>query len=161
VEASEFEPWGRAVVERAAELVYDAIPEAQQPRLAKTKRAVRGGVAFVSRFVHFRHPGQPADRAVWLYAVPAGHAYDFKPPHARVGAGLMQDATNELDKSRWGSGLTTSHEWSWKSHIDLRYEGWRLAIKVDPETDDPATRADELAAQVLKGLRSAGLIAPT
>ena len=159
MEPKEFEQWSRVAVERASELVHDALPASQQPSLAKTKRSVRGGIGFISRFVHFRHPGLPADRAVWVYAVPAGHAYDFKPPHARVGAGLMQDAANELDQSRWGSGLDKSYDWSWKSHIDLRYEGWRLAIKVDPDADSPEARADELAAQVLKGLRSAGLIA--
>jgi hypothetical protein len=160
VDAVAFEHWGRAAVERAAELVHDAIPDGQQPQLAKTKRSVRGGVAFVSRFVHFRHPGQPADRAVWLYAVPAGHAYDFKPPHARVGAGLLQDAGNELDKSRFAAGLNSAHAWSWKTHIDGRHEGWRLAIKVDPDADAPEARGEELAAQVLRGLASAGLLRP-
>src|SRR4051794_29797257 len=136
------EQWGRVVVERAAERVCDALPEAQQPQLAKTKRSVRGGVGFVSRYLHFRHPGQPADRAVWFYAVPAGHAYDFKPPHARVGAGLMQDASNELDKSRFAAGLNSAYAWSWKTHLDNRYEGWRLAIKVDPEVDSPDARGE-------------------
>jgi hypothetical protein len=158
MEAAEFEAWSRVVVETASELVYEAIPESQQRVLSKPKRTVRGYVGFISRFLHFRHPGQPSDRAVWFYVVPAGHAYDFKPPHARVGAGLVQDATEELDKSRWGAGLTKSYEWSWKNHIDPRYEGWRLALKVDPDTDDPEERAAELAEQVLKGLRSAGLI---
>ncbi len=158
MEPKEFEAWSRVAVERATELVFEALPESQQPALTKTKRTIRGGVGFISRFVLFRHPGLPEDRAVWVYAVPAGHAYDFKPPHARLGAGLMQDATNELDQSRWGSGLDKSFDWSWKSHIDLRYEGWRLAIKIDPDVDAPDARAEELAEQVLKGLRSAGLL---
>jgi hypothetical protein len=160
MEPAAFEAWARVVVERAAELVHAEVPEGQDPHESKTRRAVRAGEGYISRYLHFRHPGMPADRAVWFYAVPAGHAYDFKPPHARVGAGLMQDADNELTSKRFAAGLASSFEWSWKSHIDLRYEGWRLAIKVDPDADAPEDRAAELAAQVLKGLRSAGLLKP-
>jgi hypothetical protein len=158
VEEREFEAWARVVVERAAGVVFAAIPVEQQPREGKTVRAVRGRVYFISRTVHFRHPAMPADRAVWLYAVPAGHAYDFKPPHARVAAGLLQDTGIELAPSRFASGLTGSSAWSWKTHIDERFEGWRMAIKVDPDADAAEDRGEALAAQVLRGLRSAELV---
>jgi hypothetical protein len=158
VEAGEFEAWARVVVERAAGVVVAAIPAEQQPVESATKRAVKGRVGYISRYVHFRHPAMPADRAVWLYAVPAGHAYDFKPPHARVAAGLLQDTGIELTSSRFAAGLTSSFAWSWKTHVDDRYEGWRMAIRVDPDEDAAEARGDELAAQVLKGLRSAELV---
>jgi hypothetical protein len=157
VDADEFERWGRAAVERAAELVAAAISDATTGPPAKGRRVKSG---YVSRYVHFRHPAMPADRAVWLYAVPAGHQYDFKPPHDRVAAGLMQDAGTELDKSRFAAGLNSAYAWAWKTHIDNRYEGWRLAIRVDPDTDAAQARGEELAEQVLRGLRSAGLIRP-
>jgi hypothetical protein len=155
VDASDFERWGRAAVERATELVAAEVPEATTGPPAKGRRVNPG---YVSRYGHFRHPGMPADRAVWLYAAPAGHEYDFKPAHDRVAAGLMQDANAELDKSRFAAGLNNAYAWSWKTHIDDRYEGWRLALKVDPESDAPDARGEELAAQVLRALRAARLL---
>jgi hypothetical protein len=158
VEPAEYEAWGRAVVERAAELIVAEIPAAQLPEAAKTKRAIRAGRASVSRHVTFRHPDQPAERSVWLFAVPAGHAHDLKPPHDRVGAGLMQDPDTELSQSRFAAGLNRAPAFAWKTHVDARHEGYRLAIKVDAESDAPERRAEELAAEVLRNLRLAGLI---
>ena len=62
----------------------------------------------MKRYVQFRHPDLPAQRAVWMFAVPAGHGYDFAPAHDRVGAGLMQDANTELSSSRFAAGMTRS-----------------------------------------------------
>ena len=39
-----------------------------------------------------------------------------------------------------------------------RYEGYRLALKVDPERDEPDRVAADLTSQGLNGLRRAGLI---
>jgi hypothetical protein len=155
---AEFEAWGRGVVERASELILAEIPPAQDPETSKTSRAVRAGRGYISRYVHFRRPDQPAQRAVWLFAVPAGHPYDFAPPHDRVGAGLMQDADNELSSSRFAAGMTRSGAFTWKTHLDARYEGYRLALRVDPETDTTERVATDLATQVLHGLRRAGLL---
>ena len=160
MEPAEFEAWGRAVVERAAALILSEIPAAQRPETGKTARAVSAGRGYISRYVHFRHPGHPAQRAVWLFAVPAGHPYDFSPPHDRVGAGLMQDPNAELSQSRFAAGLTRSGAFTWRSHIDARYEGYRLDVRVDPAADAPERIAKELATQVLHGLRRAGLIGP-
>jgi hypothetical protein len=66
VEPAEFEAWGRAVVERAAALILSEISAAQRPETGKTARAVSAGRGYISRYVHFRHPGYPAQRAVWL-----------------------------------------------------------------------------------------------
>jgi hypothetical protein len=158
VEPARYEAWGRTVVEAAAARILAAIPAEQRPETGRTSRAVSAGRGYISRYVHFRHPGHPAQRAVWLYAVPSGHAYDFAPPHDRVGAGLMQDANAELDPSRFAAGMIRSGAFAWKTHLDARYEGYRLALKVDPETDTPQAVAAELASQVLHGLRRAGLI---
>jgi hypothetical protein len=155
MDAAAFETWARIAVERAAGLVAAEIPEARTGPPAKGRRVKPG---YVSRYVHFRHPEMPADRAVWLYAVPAGHEYDFKPAHDRVAAGLMQDPGTELDRSRFAAGLNNAFAWSWKTHIDDRYEGWRLALRVDPDSDAPDARGDELAEQVLRALRAAGLL---
>lgn len=155
VEDADFEKWGKIAVERAAELVAAELPDAT---LSKTTRRSRNGRGYVSRYVYFKHPTMPADRAVWLYAAPAGQAYDFRPAHDRVSAGLMQDVDNELDPNRFAAGMTKGFPFSWKVHIDARYEGYRLGVKVDPDNDAPEDRGAELAAEVLRGLRNAGLL---
>jgi hypothetical protein len=160
MEPKEFEAWGRVVSERAAALILTEIPAAQLSDPGKTARAVFGRRGYISRYVHFRRPDQLDQRAVWLFAVPAGHAYDFSPPHDRVGAGLLQDSSTELSSSRFAAGMTRSGAFTWKTHLDGRYEGYRLALKVDPETDGPEGVATDLASQVLHGLRRAGLIGP-
>src|SRR3954470_24369190 len=160
MEPKEFEAWGRAVTENAAALILAAIPAAQLPEPGNTARRVLGRRGYISHYVHFRMPDQPAQRAVWLFAVPAGHAYDFSPPHDRVGAGLLEDSSTELSSSRFAAGMTRSGAFTWKTHLDGRYEGYRLALKVEPETHGPESVATDLASQVLHGLRRAGLIGP-
>jgi hypothetical protein len=155
VELKEFEAWGKTAVERAVAVVGAELPAATVAEKGRVRMARQG---YVGRWVHFRHPGMPEDRVVWLYAVPAGHPYDFKPVHARLGAGLLQDVENELDRSRFAAGLNNAFAWSWKTHVDDRWEGWRLAVKVEPDEDDAAARGEELAAEVLRGLRQARLL---
>jgi hypothetical protein len=156
----EFEAWGKEVVERAAELVLAALPAAQKPQPGKTARRSLGGTGYISRHVLFVQPDGLAPRALWLFAVPAGHAYDFRPPHDRVGAGLLHDASTELSSSRFAAGMTRSGSFTWKVHLDARHEGYRLALKVDPAADDPQAVARELSGQVLSSLERIGLQAP-
>jgi hypothetical protein len=155
----EFEAWGKVVVERAAELVLAALPADQKPEPGKTARRSLGGVGYVSRHVSFLAPGGLERRTLWLFAVPAGHAYDFRPPHDRVGAGLMHDPATELSSSRFAAGMQRSGSFTWKVHLDARHEGYRLAIKADPAADDPETVADELSGQILGSLERIGLLA--
>ena len=159
VEPAEYEAWGRAVVDRAAELLLAEIPAEQRAEPGKSARRVLGGRGYISRHVVFLRPDQPAQLAVWLFAVPAGHPYDFAPPHDRVGAGLLQDATNELSSSRFAAGMARSGAFTWKVHLDSRYEGYRFAIKVDATTEAPEDVASDLASQVLHSLRRAELLA--
>src|ERR1700755_2026529 len=158
MEPKAFEIWGRAVTEDAAALILAEIPAAQLPEPGTTVRRMLGRRGYISRYVQFRRPDQPVQRAVWLFAVPAGHAYDFSPPHDRVGAGLLQDSKTELSSSRFAAGMTRSGGVTWKTHLDGRYEGYRLSLMVEPESDAPEGVATELASQVLHGLRRAGLI---
>jgi hypothetical protein len=156
----EFESWGKLVVEGAAGLVLAAIPAAQKPEPGKTARRSLGGTGYISRHLLFVQPDGLAPRALWLFAVPAGHAYDFRPPHDRVGAGLLHDASTELSSSRFAAGMTRSGAFTWKVHLDARHEGYRLALKVDPAADDPDAVAGELSGQVLNSLERIGLLAP-
>jgi len=154
----DFETWGKAAVDRAAERILAAIPEAQKPEPGKTARRSLAGVGYISRHDLFLQPDGLAPRALWLYAVPAGHSYDFRPPHARLGAGLMHDAQNELSSSRFAAGMQRSGAFTWKVHLDARHEGYRLAIKVEPDAQAPEAAGDELADQVLSSLRRIGLV---
>jgi len=155
VEDAEFENWGKIAVERAAELVAAEIPGATLSKLARRSRNGRG---YIQRYVAFKHPTLPEDRAIWLYAAPAGHAYDFRPPHARVAAGLLQDKDEELDSNRFAAGMTKGFPFAWKIHLETKYEGYRLSVKVDPDSEAPEDKGAELAAEVLRGLRNAGLL---
>ena len=161
MEPTEFEAWGKVVVDTAAERILAAIPAAQKPEPGKTARRSLASMGYVSRHMLFLQPDLLAPRALWLFVVPKGHTYDFRPPHDRVGAGLMHNATDELSSSRFAAGMQRSGNFTWKVHLDARYEGYRLAIKVDPETDTPEAVADDLSGQVLSSLERIGLLAPT
>jgi hypothetical protein len=160
VEPTEFEAWGKVVVDTAAERILAAIPAAQKPEPGKTARRSLASMGYISRHMLFLQPDLLAPRALWLFVVPKGHTYDFRPPHDRVGAGLMHNATDELSSSRFAAGMQRSGNFTWKVHLDARYEGYRLAIKVDPETDTPEAVADDLSGQVLSSLERIGLLAP-
>ena len=73
---------------------------------------------------------------------------------ALVAAGLEDGAQLQTV----AAGMTRSGAFTWKTHLDGRYEGYRLGLKVEPETDAPEGVATELTSQVLHGLRRAGLI---
>jgi hypothetical protein len=157
VENVALEAWGRDVVERAAKLIFAEVPAVQLPEIRPPSRA-RSGSGYVSRHVHFRHPGYPVQRAVWLFVVSAEHRYNIGSLRPRAGAGLMQDADTELSELRSVAGLLRSGAFTWRRHNDDRYQGYRLVVDADPEVDSPEARAEELAAAVLHGLRRASLI---
>ena len=70
----------------------------------------------------------------------------------------MHDASNELSSSRFAAGMQRSGNFTWKVHLDARHEGYRLALKVDPASDDPEAVGADLAEQVLQSLQRIGLI---
>ena len=160
MEPAEFEAWGKVVVDGAADRILGAIPAAQKPEPGKTARRSLAGVGYISRHMLFLQPDLLAPRALWLFVVPAGHSYDFRPPHDRVGAGLMHDAATELSSSRFAAGMQRSGSFGWKLHLDSRHEGYRLGIRVTPDTQAPETVAEELSGQVLSSLERIGLLAP-
>src|SRR3954452_1811489 len=86
------EAWGKQAIDRAAALILDAIPQDQSPEPGKTAKRSLAGTAYVSRHILFLQPDRLAPRALWLYAVPAGDPYDFRPPDTRLGPGLLDDA---------------------------------------------------------------------
>jgi hypothetical protein len=160
VEPAEFEAWGKVVVDKAAERILAAIPEAQKPEPGKTARRSLASMGYISRHMLFLQPDLLAPRALWLFVVPAGHSYDFRPPHDRVGAGLMHDTANELSSSRFAAGMQRSGNFTWKVHLDARHEGYRLGIRVKPGDDAPEAVADDLSGQVLSSLERIGLLTP-
>jgi hypothetical protein len=160
MEPAEFEAWGKVVVDKAAERILAAIPEEQKPEPGKTARRSLASMGYISRHMLFLQPDLLAPRALWLFVVPKGHTYDFRPPHDRVGAGLMHDASTELSSSRFAAGMQRSGNFTWKVHLDARYEGYRLGIRVTPEEEAPEAVAEALSGQVLSSLERIGLLAP-
>jgi hypothetical protein len=158
VEPGELEAWGRVVVAHAAELIFAEIPAVQLPEVSPPSKARTAGSGYVSRSVHFRHPGYPVQRSVWLFVVSAEHRYNIGSQRPRAVAGLMQDPDTELSPLRSVAGLLRSGAFTWRRHNDDRYQGYRLVVDVDPDVDAPEARAEELAAAVLHGLRRASLI---
>ena len=156
--SAEFEDWGKVAVTRAAELVLAALPAEQDPEPGKTARRSLAGTGYISRFIPFVQPDGLAPRALWLFAVPAGHSYDFRPAHDRVGAGLLHDASTELSSSRFAAGMQRSGNFTWKVHLDARHEGYRLALKVDPAADEPEAVAQQLSGQVVSSFERIGLL---
>jgi hypothetical protein len=148
------------VVDAAAERILAAIPAAQKPEPGKTARRSLASMGYISRHMLFLQPDLLAPRALWLFVVPKGHTYDFRPPHDRVGAGLMHDASTELSSSRFAAGMQRSGHFTWKVHLDARYEGYRLGIRVTPEEEAPEAVAEALSGQVLSSLERIGLLAP-
>ncbi|MDA0162324.1 hypothetical protein OM076_18780 [Solirubrobacter ginsenosidimutans] len=160
MEPTEFEAWGKVVVDVAAERILAAIPAAQKPEPGKTARRSLASMGYISRHMLFLQPDLLAPRALWLFVVPKGHTYDFRPPHDRVGAGLMHNATDELSPSRFAAGMQRSGNFTWKVHLDARYEGYRLGIRVTPEEEAAEAVAEDLSGQVLSSLERIGLLAP-
>src|SRR4051794_23719622 len=60
---TDFEPWGKAAIDRAAELVLAAIPAEQDPQPGKTARRSLGGTGYISRHILFLQPDRLAPRA--------------------------------------------------------------------------------------------------
>src|SRR3954449_5069950 len=158
MEGVEFEAWAKLAVERAAERVLAAIPPEQKPEPGKTARRSLAGTGYISRHILFVQPDGLAPRALWLFAVPAGHPYDFRPAHDRLGAGLLHDPKTELSSSRFAAGMTRSGAFAWKLHLDTRHEAYRLALKVDPDHRDAEAAGGELAEQVLHSFARIGLL---
>jgi hypothetical protein len=154
----ELEAWGGRVVDHAAALVEAAIPAAQQPAVGSRGRVVSRGSGYVSRYVHFRRPDYPAQLAVWLFVVPPEHPYNIGGPRPRAGAGLMQDPDTELDPSPFAAGLRSSGPFRWRQHNDADYEGYRLVLDVEPDSEQPEAVAATLAEAALHGLRRAALV---
>ncbi len=158
MDAKALEVWGREMIVLAAETIIAAIPDEQHPELGPPGRVTAAHRGYSSRFVEFRRPDYPAQRAVWLFVVPAEHPLNIGAPQPRAGAGLMQDPKNELDESRFAAGLLRSGAFTWRRHNDPDRAGYRLVVEVDPETDSTEAVAAELATAVLHGLRRAALI---
>ena len=70
----------------------------------------------------------------------------------------MHDAANELSSSRFAAGMQRSGAFTWKVHLDARHEGYRMAIKVSPETEDAEKVGADLAEQVLQSFQRIGLL---
>ena len=153
-----FTAWGREVVRAAAELLVGRIPESQQPRVGSPGDVRTAPLGYAARYVHFTNPDFPESLAVWLFAVVAGHPYGFPGPEDRLAVGLKHDADEELDVDRWRLRLGPT-PFTWRSHVDRRYAGYRLTLDARLDVPAPAAAA-ALADAAERALARARLLAP-
>jgi len=146
---ADFLPWGRAVITAAATALEAEIPGARRG----SERRPRNHEAL---YVHFTDARLPQTMAIWLFATQAGTPYNVRGLGDAIGVGLKHDASEELDRGGWK--LRPISPFSWRVHVDERYEGYRwLRVESDlPADPDDAGR--EIAERVLQTLRRAAAV---
>ncbi|MEA2220359.1 MAG: hypothetical protein QOJ35_2985 [Solirubrobacteraceae bacterium] len=102
-------------------------------------------------YVHFHDARIPQQLAVWLYATTAGAPYNVRGYPDVIGVGLKHDADQELVRGEWK--LRPLAPFTWRTHVDDRWEGYRWLRRAGELPDDPGPAADELGERVLRTLR--------
>jgi hypothetical protein len=94
--------------------------------------------------------------AVWLYATLEGAPRNVRGGGDIVGVGLMHDAEEELDRIVWKFRRLSL--FTWRKHVDDRYEGMRWLSDAADLPEDPQAAGEAVAARVLDALRRSGAI---
>jgi hypothetical protein len=146
----DFLAWGRLVVNATATRLESEIPGAAR----KAESHLKG---YEALYVHFRDAKMPQDLAVWLFAAREGTANNVRGFRDAIGVGIKHDADVELDQGAWS--FRPLSPFTWKRHIDGRYEGYRWLRNADALPPDPDAAAAEVVEQVLRTLRRAEAVA--
>jgi hypothetical protein len=144
-----FLTWGRQVINRTADRL-----EREIPGCARGKE--RHLPDYESIYVHFADARIPQRLAVWLYATTAGAPYGVRGYPDAIGVGLKHDSDEELVRGEWK--LRPIAPFTWRTHIDDRWEGYRWLRRADELSQDPGAAADEIAERVLGTLRRASIL---
>jgi len=147
--ADAFLAWGRNVIDRTADRLEQEIPGAARG----TERHLPDYEAI---YVHFADARIPQQLALWLYAAPASAPYNVRGYPDVIGVGLKHDADEELERGQWK--LRPLAPFTWRTHIDDRWEGYRWLRRADELSEDPALAADEIAERVLGTLRRSSMV---
>lgn len=107
-------------------------------------------------YVHFQDAHVPQPLAVWLYATREGAAYNVRGGQDVIAVGLKHDSDDELDRRAWKFRRLSL--FTWRKHVDERWEGFRWFRSVQELPDDPQEASQELADRVLAALRRAGAV---
>jgi hypothetical protein len=102
-------------------------------------------------YVHFSDARIPQQLAVWLYATKSAAPYNVRGYPDVIGVGLKHDADQEFVRGEWK--LRPLAPFSWRAHVDDRWEGYRWMRRADELPEDPGSAADEIGERVLGTLR--------
>ncbi len=138
------------MIRAAATHLEAEIPGAQRGR----ERQLRG---YMAVHVHFTDARIPQALAIWLFAAEEGAASNVRGYGNAIGAGLMYDADDEIDRGAWK--LRPISPFSWRVHIDDRCQGYRWLRNESDLPTDPSEAGHRVAERVLMTLRRAAAVA--
>ena len=144
-----FLQWGRTVVDATAALLEAEIPGARRGKPSSL-------LDYEAVYVHFQDAHVPQPLAVWVYAAREGAAYNVRGSKDMIAVGFKHDTDDELDRKAWKFRRLSL--FTWKKHVDERWEGFRWLCSIRDLSEDPHEASKEVAGRVLAALRRAGAI---
>jgi hypothetical protein len=146
-----FLQWGKTVVAETGRLLEAEIPGAR----CANRRSVSD---YTALYVHFQDAHLPQAMAVWVYATLEGATFNVRGGEDVIAVGIKHDTTEELDRPVWKFRRLSL--FTWRKHVDERYEGFRWLCRPSELPDDPQAAGQDVAQRVLVALRRAGAVAP-
>jgi hypothetical protein len=141
-----FQERGRAIVDAAAAQLEAAIPGARRG----SPRRLAGADAV---YVQFGDAELPQQLAVWLFPAESGTASSVPGAVDAIGVAIRHDGGQELGRGAWR--FRRLLPFSWRQHVDGRFEGYRWFCPVADLPADPAAAGAAIAERVLRTLRAA------
>jgi hypothetical protein len=143
---TQFQERGRQIVDAAAEQLEAAIPGARRGSRRRLARAE-------AVYVQFGDAEIPQQLAVWLFAAEGASASSVPGAPDAIGVALRHDGGQELGRGAWR--FRRLMPFSWRQHIDARFEGYRWYCPVADLPADPAAAGAVIGDRVLRTLRAA------
>jgi len=69
-------------------------------------------------------------------------------PDGSSSGGGGASAGVEVAGARSSAGMTKGFPFAWKIHLETKYEGYRLSVKVDPDSEAPEDKGAERTHQI-------------
>ena len=145
-----FQERGRRIADAAAAQLEAAIPGARQGG----PRRLAGADAF---YVQFGDAELPQQLAVWLFPAPAGSPSSVPGAPDAVGVAIRHDGGQELGRGAWR--FRRLLPFSWRQHVDGRFEGYRWYCPVADLPAEPDAAGTVIGDRVLRTLRAARAVA--
>ena len=141
-----FQERGKQIVDAAATQLEAAIPGARRGnprRLAGVEAA----------YVQFGDAELPQQLTVWLFAADSGSASSVPGAPDAIGVAIRHYGGEELGRGAWR--FRRLMPFSWRQHVDDRFEGYRWFCPVAELPADPAAAGAVIGDRVLRTLRAA------